>query len=73
MILSYDFMRKVARALGEEETDVYTLSLYSMSSDDMSYFNETDKEKIVRIFKVLVEDTKRHAELLKLIIEMGAK
>ena len=72
-ILTYDFIRKIAKALEEEETDVYTLSLYSMNSDDLNYFSNADREKIRRIFKVLIEDTRHHADLLRLIVEMGAK
>ena len=73
VMLSYGFIQKIARALEEEETDVYTLALYSLNSDDLNYFNETDREKVKRIFKVLAQDTKHHAELLKLIVEMGTK
>ena len=71
--LPYDFIQKIANALEEEETDIYTLSLYSLNSDDLNYFNEADKEKIKRIFKILIEDTKHHANMLKLIVEMGSR
>ena len=69
--LPQHFIRKIARCLEEEEVDVYTLTLYSLNSNDMSYFSEKDREHVKRIFKVLMEDTKRHAELLKLIVEMS--
>ena len=72
-ILSYDFIQKTAKALEEEETDIYTLALYSLNSDDLNYFNEADKERVKRIFKILAEDTKHHADILKLIIEMGSQ
>ena len=71
--LSRDFIKKIAHVLEEEEVDVYTLALYSLNSDDLNYFNEKDKEKVKRIFKVLMEDTKHHADLLKLIVEMGSR
>lgn len=69
--LSGDFIRKIAHALQEEEVDVYVLTLYCLSADDLNYFNEDDREKIRKIFKVLVHDTRQHMELLKLIVEMG--
>lgn len=69
--LPQQFIRKIAHCLEEEEVDVYTLTLYSLNANDMSYFNEKDREQVKRIFKVLMEDTKRHAELLKLIVEMS--
>ena len=71
--LSYEFIQKIAHALEEEEVDVYTLALYSLNSDDIDYFTEADRERVKRIFKILIEDTKHHTQLLKLIVEMGSK
>ena len=71
--LSCDFIQKIARALEEEEVDVYTLALYSLNGDDLNYFNKADREKVDCIFKILIEDTKHHADLLKLIVEMGSQ
>ncbi len=70
MKLPDDFIRKIAHCLEEEEVDVYTLTLYSLNSDDMNYFSEKDREQVKRIFKILMDDTKHHAELLKLIVEI---
>lgn len=69
--LSYNFLKKIAHSLQEEEIDIYLLVLYSMSADDMNFFEEKDRERVAAIFKILTEDTKRHAELLKLIVETG--
>ncbi len=69
--LSDDFIRKIAYSLEEEEVDIYTMVLYSLNSDDMNYFNEKDRKQVKRIFKILMDDTKHHAALLKLIVEMG--
>ena len=71
--LSRDFLMRIAHSLEEEEIDVYTLVLYSLNDHDLRYFNEADQEKIKRIFNILIEDTKHHADLLKLIVEMGTK
>ena len=71
--LPNEFIRKIAGLYEEEEVDVYTLTLHLMSSDDMNYFAEKDREKVKSIFKILIEDTRRHAELLKLIVELGSK
>ncbi len=72
MRLSNDFINKIAALLEDEELDIYTLTLYSLNSKDMEYFNEPDRERVKRIFKTLIEDTQHHAELLKLIVEMGS-
>ena len=71
MKLPDDFIRKMAHCLQEEEEDIYTMTLYGFNSEDINYFNEKDKEQVKRIFKVLMDDTKHHAELLKLIVEIG--
>ena len=71
MRLPDDFICKIARCLEEEEEDIYTLALYSLDSHDLDYFNEKDREQIKKIFRVLKEDTRRHAELLRLIVELG--
>lgn len=72
MKLPGDYIEKIAHCLEEEETDIYTMTLYSLDSNDMSYFSGQDRERVERIFKTLLLDTKRHAELLKLIVEMGS-
>ena len=71
--LSDEFIKKVARSLQEEEVDIYVLTLYCRNSKDLEYFAEQDREKVKKIFNVLIEDTQRHAELLKLIVDLGAK
>ena len=73
MKLSDDLIQKIAHLLEEEEVDVYTLTLYNMNSSDLDFFSEKEKERIKRIFKILLEDTKRHAEFLKLIVEMSER
>ena len=72
MKLPDDFIKKMAYSLEEEEVDIFTMTLYCMSSDDMNFFNEKDREQVKRIFKILMDDTKHHAELIKLIVEMGS-
>ena len=70
--LSLDFLQRVSHALQEEEIDIYMMMLYCMDCEDMNYFEEKDREQVRKIFKVLTEDTKHHAELLKLILEIGS-
>lgn len=72
MRLQHDFMTRVVQALAEEETDIFTLSLYSLDSDDMNYFQPEDREVVKRIFKILIQDTQKHADLLRLIAELGS-
>ena len=69
--LPEEFLRRLTHCLQEEEIDVYVLNLYYRNSEDMKYFHEKDRERVQRIFDILIQDTKSHAELLKLIIDMG--
>ena len=70
--MSDDFLQKVAHSLQEEEIDIYVLALYSLNTDDLNYFDEADRERVKKIFKILMDDTKHHAEILKLIVDLGA-
>ena len=69
--LSDGFIKRVARLLQEEEIDIYVLTLYCLSHEDLDYFKPEDQRRIGEIFRILMEDTKHHAELLKVIVEMG--
>jgi hypothetical protein len=66
-------VHRIARSLQEEELDVYVLSLYCLNAEDLNYFDPKDRERVKKIFQILMEDTQHHIELLKLIVEIGAK
>ena len=67
------FKDKLFRLLQEEELDLYVLSLHYQNDGDLNYFPAADRHRIKAIFDILVKDTKRHAELLKQIVEHGEK
>ena len=71
--LSKDFTRKIFRALEEEEEDLYVLTMHYLNSEDLNFFEEKNWPRIKKIFEVLIQDTKRHSELLKLILELSEK
>jgi hypothetical protein len=71
--LTDDFVNKIAHSLHEEEVDIFVLTLYYRNSSDLLYFNEEDRKRVRQIFDILIHDTEQHAELLKLIVEMGRK
>ncbi len=72
-VLPVPFVEKIAKSLQDEEVDVYLLSLYSLNSKDLEFFSPKDRQRIKKIFNVLLKDTKRHAEILKLIINLGTR
>lgn len=71
--LPEEFLKKVTRALEEEETDVYALTLYFLSKKDLEYFPPKDRKRVKRILSALLADTRHHADLLKLIVELGGR
>lgn len=71
MTIGSDFIKKIAHSLQEEEVDIYVLNLYYRNSEDMKFFSEKDRKRVIKIFDILMSDTKRHAELLKLMVEIG--
>ena len=71
--LSSDRTKRVVKALDEEEEDIYVMTLYFMSHKDLDYFSPPDKERIRQVLKILLEDTKHYAELLKLIVVIGSR
>ncbi len=68
---SDNFFKKIAQSLQEEEIDVYVMNLYYRNRDDIKFFSEKDRKRVQEIFDILIADTKRHAELLQLIVELG--
>ena len=68
-----DFVKKIAHSLHEEEVDIFVLTLYYRNSSDLLFFEEKDRNRVRQIFDILIADTEKHAELLKLIVEMGGR
>ena len=64
------FLTRVARLLQEEENEIYTLTLYYSDGKGLKYFNKEALIKAKRIFKKLIDDSKKHAEFLKLILAL---
>lgn len=71
--LPQEFIHKLAHMLDDEELDLYLLMLHFKNKEDLSYFTPDDQKKILNIFDVLIKDTKHHAELLQLIVELVEK
>jgi len=72
-VFSDSFVQKIFLSLSEEEEDLYVLNMHYKNSEDMNYFNEQDRGQIKKIFDVLIKDTQRHSDLLKLIYELMQK
>ncbi len=73
MALSKHFKAKLIQLLQEEELDLYVLTMHYRNDGDLSYFNESDQHRVKSIFDILIEDTQRHAELLKRMLKIQEK
>lgn len=56
--------------LQEEELDLYVLTMHYRNDGDLNYFSDADRKRIKNILDVLIQDTKRHAQLLKDIADL---
>ena len=73
MVLPKQFKTKLTGLLQEEELDLYVLTMHYRNDGDLNYFNESDRRKVKSIFDILIQDTQRHAELLKNILKASEK
>ena len=73
MALAKHLKDKLAKLLQEEEVDLYVLTMHYQNDGDLNYFSEPDRQRVKDIFDILIEDTQRHAELLKKIVESEGK
>jgi len=67
MPLPKQLKSELARMLQEEELGLYVLTMHYRNDGDLNYFPEADRRRIKSILDILIQDTKRHAELLKKI------
>ena len=73
MNLPKRFKDELTKFLEEEELDLYVLSMHYLNDGDLNYFRVSDRRRVRSIFDVLIQDTQRHAELLKNILETSEK
>ena len=70
MPLPKPLRNKLAKMLQEEELDLYVLTMHYRNDGDLNYFPDADRKRIRSILDILIQDTKRHAELLREIAEL---
>ena len=70
MVLSKKFKNELAKMLQEEELDLYVLTMHYRNDGDLNYFPDADRKRIRSILDILIQDTKRHAGLLRKIAEL---
>ena len=58
--------------LQEEEMDLFLLTLHYRNDGDLNFFPHEDRKRVRKILGVLIQDTQRHSDLIKSILETEA-
>lgn len=69
MALSQSVKDKLAKLLQEEETDLYILTLHYRNDGDLNFFGEADRKRVRKILDTLINDTQKHSDIIKSLIE----
>ena len=72
MSLSKSIKEKLSRLLQEEEMDLFLLTLHYRNDGDLNFFPHEDRKRVRKILDVLIQDTQRHSDLIKSILEIEA-
>lgn len=59
-----ELLYKLSLAEDEEDGELFLFRLYLQDDEDLNYFNPQEKEEIKGLLKLLIEDTRRHTELI---------
>lgn len=52
----------------EEDVGIGLFSIFAASAEDLSFFRQDDKERVLDILKILSDDSRRHKEMLDRIV-----
>ena len=55
---------KLSVAEDEEESELFLFRLYIQDAEDLSYFTAEEQEMVRGLLTLLMEDTRRHTELI---------
>ena len=59
-----NFLQRINMGIEEENIGISLLRLYSESSSDLGFFNETDRGRVIKSLITLIDDSERHKDLL---------
>lgn len=69
-----ELLFELSKAEEEEEVGLYLLRLHLDNKIDLKFFTAAQRERVSALFSILINDTKRHQELLAgAIRELGQK
>ena len=64
-----ELLYKLSLAEEEEDGGLFLFRLYLQSEEDLSYFSQEEREEIKSLLGILMEDTRRHTELIAEMIQ----
>ena len=65
---------KLLREIEEEDVGIGLFSIFSQNPEDLKFFKDNDRDRLLQIIKILSEDSKRHKIILeKIISNLGQK
>lgn len=64
-----EIIRTLLASLEEEDIGISLIDTYSANAEELAFFKEYDRERVLKILNKLSEDSKRHKEILKKLIE----
>ncbi len=64
-----ELLYKLSLAEDEEDGELFLFRLYLQDDQDMSYFSPKEQEEIKGLLSLLIEDTRRHTELIGEMIQ----
>lgn len=62
------FLHRINMGIEEENIEISLLRLYSESSADLGFFDETDRDRVIRSLSTLIDDSERHKNLLMSLV-----
>ncbi len=69
-----EIINKLLKEIEEEDVGIGLFSIFSESQEDLEFFKENDRERMLRMLQILSEDSRRHKTILdKIITNLGAK
>ena len=62
-------IKRLIGEIEEEDIGISLLQTYHMDHEDLGFFSDPDRERVIKILKKLADDSKEHKEILGQLIE----
>ena len=66
---SRELLRRLSLVEDQEESELFLFGLYLDNKEDLQFFNDQEKERVKGYLRFLIEDSRRHKDILNQIME----